>query len=327
MVTGMRDNPIQFAVVREDPVIELDVLARFPAQSLLLIASGGCTALTLRAHLPSEKITLLDPNPSQLELVQRKTEALALPDRAERLARFNVGSSDPEGLSECGNFESLFRGLRGFLHDLVLPADELLRLFCEPGALAEAPALLFDHPYWRVAFELYFADPLLNTMFGPDATQHAPAHSYPGYFRALFERGLMRAGAVDNRFLHHVFLGRYLDRPGCLPHFLVEPVEGDPFDYHHGVIDARVSLGDYDFIGLSNIMDWMAPGEVGQLMGKVLSETGPGTVVLWRQLNNERDLAAQLRPAFHFDDAWNQALSGRDQSLFYSSVHVGVREG
>lgn len=322
----MQDNPIQFAVVREDPLLEARVLRRHPARRLLLIASGGCTALTLASVRPDLKITLLDPNPSQLDLVKRKIRSLANGDRLDRNRMFNVDNSDPGGLSECGNFESLFRGLRSFLAEFVLPSDEMRRLFCEPGALADVSERLFAHPYWPVAFDLFFAEPLLNTMFGPDATQYAEPDSYPAYFRGLFERGLTRGDAMDNRFLHHVLLGCYLDRPACLPEFLTDPPDRFAFGFHHGTIDEQVNLSDYDFIGLSNIMDWMAPTDVERLMGKVLAETGPGTVVMWRQLNNRRDLAAHLRPAFRFDAAWDRALWEQDRSLFYSSVHVGLRD-
>jgi hypothetical protein len=125
-------NRLQFAVTREDPNVELEVLARFPRSRLLLIASGGCTALTLRAVMPDAHITLVDANPEQLAHVDRKLAALRDLRGADRLRAFNVGApSDPAGLSECGNFESLFRGLRGFVHDFVLPREAWLRFFGE----------------------------------------------------------------------------------------------------------------------------------------------------------------------------------------------------
>jgi len=321
----VRDNAIQFAVVREDPRIEMEVLERHQCERLLLIASGGCVALSLATQRPSLAITLLDPNRAQLSLIERKIEALASP-RSERMARFNVETSAPQGLSECGNFESLFRGLRQFLFEFVLPAADMRRLFCEPDALAEAPTLLFEQPYWTVAFQLFFSDPLLNTMFGPHATQHAEPGSYPPYFRTRFERALQRPDALDNPFLHHVFLGHYLDRPESLPPFLVEPAERYDFDVHHGFIDADVDLSSFDFIGLSNILDWMPADDVEQLMQKVLRETEDGAVVMWRQLNNHRDITRYLSPTFAFDNAWDRALWERDRSLFYSSLHVGVRQ-
>ena len=68
----MRDNPIQFAVVREDPRLDQEVFSRYPAKRPFLIASGGCTALTLQPLFPDAVFTLLDPNPAQLEHVRAK---------------------------------------------------------------------------------------------------------------------------------------------------------------------------------------------------------------------------------------------------------------
>ena len=320
----MRDNPLQFAVVREDPLVVVDVLRRRPARRALLVASGGCTALTLQAVFPDLELSLVDPNPAQLDHVRAKVEALELSD-AKRKARFNVEDDDPRGLSECGNFESLFRGLREFLCDLVVDANEMQRLFEEPGAIADAPALLFDHPCWPVAFETFFSDRLLETMFGPDATQHAERGSYPAYFRRAFERGLARDDAADNPFLHHVLLGRYLDRERSLPHFLTRPAAEHRFELVEGRLDDTVDLADFDLVDLSNVLDWMKPDDVRDLFRKVGTEMRPGSTIIWRQLNNDRVLEGELRGPFTFDPARQDDLLRRDRSLFYSSVHVGVR--
>ena len=175
------------------------------------------------------------------------------------------------------------------------------------------------------AFERFFSDPLLRSMFGPAATQHARPGSYPAYFQRAFEDGLTREGAVDNPFLHHVFLGHYLDREGCLPPFLAAPVPELRITFREGCIDAQLDLSGYGFVDLSNILDWMDTDQVGALLDKLCRESQPGTVVMWRQLNNARDLEAGLRGDFVFDAAWQRSLRARDRSLFYSSVHVGVR--
>ena len=321
----MRDNPLQFAVVREDPRIELAVHARRPFRRALLIGSGGCTALALAARLPGTRITLVDPNPSQLAHIRAKVAALARPGRASRLAAFNVGDDDPAGLSECGNFESLFRGWRGLLHDLVAPRGEMLGWFDAPGGPARGLRRLRSSPWWPVSFALYFSDAMLGTMFGPDATQHAPPGSYPGYFQCQLERGLQRPDAVSNPFLHHLLLGHYLDRPGCLPDFLDQPPVAFAASEIPSFLDEGVALAPYDFIGLSNIMDWLAPAAVDALLDRVCAQTRPGAVVLWRQLNNRRDLASRLASAFTFDTAFEAHLLETDRSLFYSSVHVGFR--
>ena len=62
----MEDNPVQFAVVREDPKIEAKLVCLHQVNEVLLIASCCCTAFTLQALFPSLNLTLLDFNPLYL---------------------------------------------------------------------------------------------------------------------------------------------------------------------------------------------------------------------------------------------------------------------
>ena len=321
----MRDNKVQFAVVREDPMVEAELIRLTRASNVLLVASGGCTALTLQALFPDVHITLVDFNPAQLERVREKMSALRAVDEATRCQRFNIGTSDPKGLNQSGNFESLFRGLRAFILDLVADEAEIRRLFEEKERLAEVSELLFSSKYWSVAFDLYFSDSLLNAMFGPDATQHAEAGSYPRYFQTLFEKGLTSTAAFDNYFLHHVFLGYYIQRPASLPYYLLAP----PTDYHfqmvEGTLDQVPEPQRFDLISLSNIMDWMPLAEIVSLISYLQNEMKPGASVLYRQLNNYTDLSTYFGDSFKFNTALGVRFQEIERSLFYSSVHVGKR--
>lgn len=319
----MKDNHVQFAVVREDPKIEAELVCLHQVSEVLLIASGGCTALTLQALFPDLRLTLLDLNPAQLELIKKKRQALT--DTNIRPHTFNIGTSDSRGLNQCGNFESLFRGLREFIFDLVADEEQVRALFEERGGLKRATELLFSNRYWPVAFDLFFSDSLLNTMFGPNATQHAKPGSYPKYFQKLFEKGLMSDQAFDNYFLHHVFLGYYLDRPTSLPHYLTV----SPPDYHfqmvEGTLDQVSDLGCFDLISLSNIMDWMSPADITTLLVKLQNQMKSGAIVLYRQLNNPIDLETEFGDSFQFDPALGNRLLEAERSLFYSSIHVGKK--
>lgn len=318
----MRDNPIQFAVVREDPEIEATLVRTTAAQSVLLIGSGGCTALSLRALFPELALTLVDPNPAQHDLIVRKARLLAEDAPKER---FNVGDDSPDGLNACGNFESLFRGLRDFLREFVLPPAELEALVTDRDRLCQAPVRLFAHRYWKTAFDLYFSDGLLNTMFGPEATRHAQPGSYAPYFRAAFERGLSRPDAPENYFLHHVFLGHYIDRPPCLPVYLRRPPQPTNFHTIAGKIDAVDDFGRFDLIALSNIFDWMDGAEVAAIASRIKREARPGATVVFRQLNNPSDFPALFAPQFRFDVALAARLQAADRSLFYSALSVGTK--
>jgi len=312
----VHNNPIQFAVVREDPDVEATLIRRAAAKNALLIASGGCTALTLGAKYPDLGITLVDPNPAQLQLVRDKVTALR--SGADCL---NVEDTCPTGLNACGNFESLFRGLRLFIEDFVLPADELRALFVE-RRLYEAPERLFASPYWAVGFDLFFADSLLVTMFGPDAVQHAEPGSYPGYFRGVFERGLVAPEAHSNPFLHHVLLGCYLR--GCEPAYITLPRAESSFTMICATLQ-QVDVAPFDFVSLSNILDWTPPDGVRSLAGRLGDQLRSGATIVMRQLNNDADLEAAFGPRFDFDRELGAELTALDRSLFYCNILAATR--
>lgn len=326
VVMRMRGNKIQFAVVREDPALPATLVDRFAARRVLLIGSGGCTGLTLRCLHPDLKITLLDPNPAQLALIERKASALGAPPGSRRRALFNIDDDRADGLSQCGNFESLFRGLRGFLNEFIATDAEILHWFTGTATPIELAAAALQDPYWPVAFELFLHAALLNTMFGPDATQHAQPGTYPRYFRERFERGLARADARDNYFLHHMLLGRYLDRESSLPIHLARSTAGGPLELRCGLVQDCADLATFDLVDLSNIMDWMAPAAIATL-ADALTQMHPGAAIVYRQLNNRADRQAAFGGAFRFDPDLGHALLARDRSLFYESIHVGIRSG
>jgi S-adenosylmethionine-diacylglycerol 3-amino-3-carboxypropyl transferase len=314
------DNDMQFAVVREDPLLEREILIKYPSNSILTIASGGCTALALKAWHPEAKLTILDPNSAELALVQLKIDALknGLP-----LSAFNVDDDNPANLSQCGNFESLFHIFRTFIEDFCLAGEHIREMFSRPESYSNHCSSLLKSPYWPAAFELCFSDSLLRTMFGDDAIQYAVPGSYPSYFRECIEQGLHRPDGPKNPFIHHIFLGFYL--PTALPEYLKSPPSQFEFQWVNGGLD-QIHFGDFDFIGLSNILDWTPAHEARQILNRIRTESRPGCTVLWRQLNNVRGLYEHLTPVFKFNKKWEKSLHKKDRSLFYSSIHVGHRD-
>ncbi len=319
-------NPLQFAVVREDPLIEMELLKHAKAGKALSVASGGCVALSLKANFPDLKLTLFDFNKAQLEHVQKKIEKLKGP-RDESFKRFfNIGTPDLSGLNECGNFESLFRGFRGFIHDLVAPYGDFTRFFEDPHEDTGFLGRVFGNRYWPVGFQMFFSDPLLNTMFGLVATQRAPKGSYPRYFQQVLEKGLRSPNVSENYFLHHIFLGHYMNRPQSLPLYLRNSAPQSDLQLIEGTIEGVSGLGEYDLVSLSNIMDWMSDLEVHALARLVCSRAKKDSVVVFRQLNNFSDFQAQFRPEFSFDEGKAGELLEQDGSLFYCKLNIGYRK-
>jgi len=78
-------------------------------------------------------------------------------------------------------------------------------------------------------------------------------------------------------------------------------------------------------VQLSNVMDWMDQPSCRRLAERLRDELRPGAAILWRQLNNSRDLVGHFAPDFAFDAARDASLTAAERSLFYNRVHLGVR--
>jgi len=311
---------LKFAVVREDPQIELDLVARFAPASVLTVASGGCTAFALLAARDDLAVTAFDLNPTQLEHAGRRLAAI----RAGDTARLGVAHDHPDDLHECGAFEGLFRVWRTFLREFVAPPAAWERLFDPTTTAAEHRdlyALVTGAPYWPASFTTAFNDGLLHAMFGPAATQHAVPGSYPGYFQRRLEDGLGRPDAARNPFLQHLLLGRY--RAEDAPAFLQCRTLAAP-RWVLGSLEDVGDLGAYDLVSLSNVLDWSDDTLAAAWMTR-LRALRRGSVVVVRQLNNQRDLTRFLGEDFVLDTALGDALTARERALFYERVLVAVR--
>ena len=86
------------------------------------------------------------------------------------------------------------------------------------------------------------------------------------------------------------------------------------------------ALERFDLYSLSNVFDWSDDALVAAWAGRLKRAARPGSVVLLRQLNNERDLRRWFAPEFRFDDALGEALLARDRSLFYNRIEVATRQ-
>jgi hypothetical protein len=66
-----------FAQVREDPLLEIDALVPAPDSTIVVVSSGGCTALSLVA-CGAGRVISVDSNSTQNHLVELKAQACLL---------------------------------------------------------------------------------------------------------------------------------------------------------------------------------------------------------------------------------------------------------
>lgn len=320
----MKNNSVQFAVTREDPLVAIELVKQFSIKRLLMIASGGCCAFSLKSVFPELNIHLLDANAQQIYLV--KSKITALKQQSNLSERFNINNDDPKGLNACGNFESLFRGFRLFLHEFVTEHKEIQDFF--NGRIAQHNYLskLRLNTYWTVAFDMFFSDVLLNTMFGPEVTQHAEKNSYSAYFRKIFETAIIREDYMSNYFLHHVLLGCYLERYEALPQYLQSSPSNTNFKFIHNKLEQVNSFVGYDLIDLSNIFDWMADEIIDTICKKISQQSKIGTIVIFRQLNNQRELFGKFTHGFEYDRKLSNKLYALSRDLFYNKLSIYIKK-
>lgn len=310
----------KFAVVREDPDVEHALVRKTRAKRVLVVASGGCTALTLVHREPQLEVTAFDFSELQLQQVRDKQAAVARGD----LRALNVGDESPAGINQRGEFESLFRTLRRFIEEMVAPPSSIARYFDEATPGPERSALQQSwraNKYWPAAFSLCFHDALLHAMFGTAATQHAERGSYPAYFQRAFERGLDREDGPRNPFLAHVLLGAYL--PAHAPDY-VHARRELPVTLVRGELPDVPALAHFDVVSLSNIFDWSEDALVAR-WAESLRALRPGAAIVVRQLNNRRDVLRFFAPAFTADHGLGAELLQQDRSLFYEAIRVAFR--
>jgi S-adenosylmethionine-diacylglycerol 3-amino-3-carboxypropyl transferase len=84
----------------------------------------------------------------------------------------------------------------------------------------------------------------------------------------------------------------------------------------------QCSPGGYDFVHLSNILDWLSPADAQTTLELAHAALRPGGWTLIRQLNSTLDI-----PSFGKGFSWlteeAQALHSRDRSYFYRALHLG----
>lgn len=287
---------LQFAITREDPQLEEELVQEFNLKNVLLICSGGDTILSLKNKFPSLKITAFDFNPLQIAHLSEKK-----PD------------------SKAGNFESLFRQWKRFFNEFILSEDETLKIF---KGNKPFPEEVFNAPYWPASFDLHFHDSFLRAMFGEAAIQHAPKGSYPRYFQNVFEKGLKNPDYGKNPFLQHIFFDGFLD----VPEYLSQRPDVTDVQLITGTLYDTGDLGRFDLIQLSNIFDWSNLDEIQSTCRHLENSMKPGAILLLRQINNDAPIEDYLGKRFQFNKSLADKFLHIDRSLFYSRIIVAIKK-
>jgi S-adenosylmethionine-diacylglycerol 3-amino-3-carboxypropyl transferase len=345
--------PVAFAQVREDPLLDLWVVEQLGRDArVALVASGGCTAALLATASNVAWLHLVDSNPAQLALSRLKLRLLQTSTPADRLAllghasmpaaerqarlgaELSAVSLPPDvlgpvafvagvGPDHAGRYECLFAELRRGLDDQACALEAVLRLTAPAEQERRlAPAT----PLGRrldAALDTVMALPNLVRLFGEEATKN-PAEPFARHFARRLRHVLATLPADCNPYLWQMLRGRY--PPGSVAPWLTAPAPARLPQVTWAVsfmTDALAAApASFDFVHLSNILDWLAPEKAQATLELALRSLRPGGWTLIRQLNSTLDMPEIGRM---FDWATPEAndLHARDRSFFYRALHLG----
>jgi S-adenosylmethionine-diacylglycerol 3-amino-3-carboxypropyl transferase len=249
---GCREDRLFFAQVREDPRLEIEALAPLDGANIVVVSSGGCTALSLLAA-GAGHVTAVDLNASQNHLVELKVAALRWLTMPEIMSFFGVARGTPQRrirtygtirplLSErAAEFwdaheELLGRGALacGVSEQFISVVVKAVKLFIHGRRKIERLLSLdsleeqrefFDREWntrrWRLLFPTLLNRWTFNRAYDPAFFRGVENPSFAAHFRRLVEHALCDVPVRSNYFLHQMLLGTYPNRvPDGVPPYL-----------------------------------------------------------------------------------------------------------
>jgi S-adenosylmethionine-diacylglycerol 3-amino-3-carboxypropyl transferase len=347
--------PVAFAQVREDPLLDACVVRGLgPEARVIMIASGGCTLAFLAASCRMARIDVVDPNPAQMALARLKLHLLQHYDRAGRLALLGhtmmptqeregrlraalraigvpaeaIGPpcvSAEDGPDHTGRYERVFAQLRRYLEP---HADNVKQLLALRDPAEQARRVTPPTPLAQAldeAFERAMDLPILIHLFGEGATRNR-VESFARHFARRTRHVLTTLPAADNPYLWQVLVGRH--PPGTEAPWLAapSPEQLPEITWNTTVMTEALQRapGEYDFVHLSNILDWLSPEEATATLDVAHAALRPGGMTLIRQLNSTLDIPG-VGKGFAWQTHEAQALHARDRSYFYRALHLGKK--
>jgi S-adenosylmethionine-diacylglycerol 3-amino-3-carboxypropyl transferase len=241
-----------FAQVREDPLLEIEALAPAADSTIVVVSSGGCTALSLVA-CGAGRVVSVDSNVTQNHLVELKAQAVRSLEpgallgflgatsapRAWRIADYGAlrtSLSDEaakywdshrkllgKGLLNSGVSERFIRLVVRALRMLVHPTSRIDRLLsCE--TLAEQRELYekeWNSRRWKMLFKVLLSRRAFDRTYDPAFFENVGNGDFASHFHRVMEHALCEIPVTSNYFLHHMLRGTYRTAiVGGLPPYL-----------------------------------------------------------------------------------------------------------
>jgi S-adenosylmethionine-diacylglycerol 3-amino-3-carboxypropyl transferase len=332
-----------FAQVREDPVLEIEALEPSPDKTLVVVGSGGCTALSLLAA-GAGRVVAVDLNQVQNSLTDLKAATVKVLGPAaavgflggapmpDRLARYRSIAPElsPEarvwwdahpkqierGVLGAGVTEKFIGGVMTVMRTTIHPPSRIRRLLA--CRTVEEQRELFHRQWdtrrWRLLFTLLLNRAVFRKTYHPAFFEHVENPSFADHFRRLADHTLTEIPISTNYFLHYMLTGAY--PAGGLPPYLERAgagdltlVDGSYTGYLRTVADETV----HGF-AVSNILEWLTPAQADQLFAEVVRTAVPGARFVFRNFVGWNEVPEQWRDVVVEDRPRGEEMIRRDRS-------------
>jgi len=352
---GATEHKLFFAQVREDPLLEIEALGAGPDDTVVVVSSGGCTALSLLAA-GAGRVVAVDLNTAQNDLVELKAAAVARlpageagaflggsdatgPDRWTTYGRLRPSLSDgaarywdgrraaiERGVIGSGVTERFLGVIVGVIRTAIQPPSRIRRLLA-CGSLDDQRALYrgeWDTRRWRLLFTLLLNRAVFRHTYHPAFFENVDNPSFADHFRRLAEHALTEVPVAGNYFLHQMLTGAYpADVPGGLPPYLAWDgaaalASDDRLLLVDGsYLDYLETCPDASIAGfsLSNICEWLGPADVDRLMGEIARTAAPGARLAFRNFVGWTEVPERWLDVIVEDRPAGERLIAADRSM------------
>ena len=251
-LASARDDRLFFAQVREDPCVELAALRPGPTDRVVVVSSGGCTALSLLAAGGGE-VHAVDSNRAQNHLVELKAVAVQELERLQAIAF--LGGTPMPAVRRVALYRRLRRrlgeGAAAFWdrrasaigHGVIGAgvSEGFIRLVCRVvRRVVQSPARVermlacrtleeqrtrfareWDGVRWRALFALLLNRWSMSRAYDPRFFEKVGRADFAEHFLGLANHALTEVPIADNYFLHQMLAGRYpVERENGVPPYL-----------------------------------------------------------------------------------------------------------
>jgi S-adenosylmethionine:diacylglycerol 3-amino-3-carboxypropyl transferase len=355
-------SDLMFGQVREDALVDLFLVGSLDSpQKAFVIASGGCTALSLLLQEGLE-IDAVDISQAQVSLVETKiemfknlgAEAAAQACCADAASAFaavkkhlsestqNIIAGLPlkNGLNNSGSVDRRMSQITKLFYTFVHSKAKTVRFLelADVDAQREYYQKQWSNFIWRVALKIAFSKAFLSITHGKVASTIVP-DDFAEVMEARLVKALTAYPNARNPYLWQAFFGQYNNNEMCRPPYLQsenqKTIIANLARLHLTCADTLEWFGEQpansiDYFGLSNIVELLPPEYAAKLRHEIIRCARPGALVCVRAIFprkqpvwSDESPGSQLAGArLQLDNNLGDQAEKMDRSLFCNFYEI-----